>query len=432
MKYLRIAVIGLAFFIIGMFSSGCSAPDFAVPTRTPTPTPTPTRQLMAWATATPLPKNKPSATPTMTLDEALNKAAEEVYAKYGTPTPTPGKADPVRPTSYVRPTATPIARATSTPAVKATATPTIRPTAVPTSLPATATPKPTDTPKVTPTPAAVQTSAPVQKPTVSPTPTKAAAATPTTKPAATATPTPTKTATATPTPTRPAVTPSGNVNATALMKSLNDEMPNTMASLDIFISVLKTTPGDTQNMYYTIYAYNENYDGVFSNKIDEYIDIGNNHSYSCSQEYIIPQKKGYSIYSNPSDDPKKWSKTNSSGTLPAGINLFKNVGNASLVNPKLVSETEENGYEVEMDCKIDLNPMLTKWSGIKKNSNYIRTFKATAFFDRNTLKPTSFVVSAENVALSTDLTMERFWINIYDIVEDPYPVDVPDEIYNAK
>ncbi len=354
-------------------AAGCANGNRNTAPRSANASPTPTRSISFWATATPTPKA--TATPTMTLDEALNQAEKDVRDKYGDPTATPTPE-----TSYYVP-------ATPTPGAKNTATPTPKP-ALPTATP---TARPTNTPTTAPTKS------------------------------------PTKTPTKTPTPT-PKAKPTGTPTATYLMDLLFDKYPELMATTSIKVDLPHTSSdGEVTNLYYTVYKNQESYENIVHTSNDVWITTATSDEYKCDQTYEVINSSNVKFYFN-ENDSKTWTKkTLAAGSVQKGVDIIPKDGIVTLLNPKLTSKDSTTGYEIQMDCAVDLSDILKTLTNGAYTRKFNKTFKATAVFDYKTLQPTLFLLEAENTTVSTEYTLAYLEYRVDNIIDNISALEVPKE-----
>jgi hypothetical protein len=391
----------IAFFAFVATAAGCTNVREMIngPVPTSTPSPTPTRSISVWATATPVTHDTP--TPTMTIEEALQKAENDVREQYGqTATPTPKYAKPATPTPYVQTKPTP----TLKPGVSPTPTPT------PITLP-NGDPDPYESGTVTATP----------------TPTKGTSSTTPGK-TATKTPTPQKTKTPTPTPTR-APKPSGAPTAAYLLNLLYEAYPDLMATTSIMVDLRQTdSDGDVTNMYYTMYSNSESYKNIVHTSTDLWLNSGSSEQYLSNEIYDVINSSNVMTYTQSSAQPNKWNKQKSSaGSVPQGITLIARNGNIALLNPVMITSDPDAGYEIEMDCAVDFTEILSLLTDGSYKRKFNKTFKARALFDYNTLRPVLFVAEAEEMNVSNNLVLYYYQARIDNILDNTFTLEVPDE-----
>ncbi len=356
------------------------------PVPTKTPSPTPTRSASLWVSATPT--YKPTATPTMTLDEALNKAEQEVRDKYGNPTPTPTKGS-------LRNTPTPTRKAGATP------TPGAGTKATPTPTQGASTPTPTNTPKP------AQTNAPAPTNTPTNTPTKAPTNTPTPKPV-----------------------PSGAPNAAFLLNKLYETYPGYMSTTSFMMDVRQIkSDGDVKNLYYTKYTNEENYDNINHSTNDIWVTTLSGDTFLSEEVYMVFNSGDITTYSNNSDQETLWTKKKLSKNAAAtGVSIIPRSGNVAILNPTITNADPSVGYELTMDCAVEFTEILSTLTKGSYTRKFNKTFKATAIFDYETLTPILFLSEAENINVSSDLVLNYFQYRVDNIMENPSAIEVPDDV----
>ncbi len=400
MNRLKRNILYIAFFTCVACAAGCTnvRESFRGHVPTSTPTPTPTRSVNLWVTATPV--NHATATPTMTLEEALKKAEDELREKYRqTPTPTQKYAIPATPTPYVKPVATPTLR----PGVSPTPSPT--PITLPNGDPdpnaggATAT--------ATPTTAGADTTK---------SPTKAPTKTPTKSPTKAPTATPTKSA-----------KPSGKPTAEYLLNLLYETYPEYMATMSVMIDLRETNDdGDVKNMYYTEYINSENYKDTVHSSKDVWVNTGDSESFTNTETYYVIGSSDVTTYTRvtPPDD-SNWRKSKVlKDKVKQGITVVERSGNIGLLNPRIITDDPDAGYEIEMDFAMDFSSILSTLTNGAYNKRFNKTFKAKALFDHETLTPILLVAEANELHVSNTLELHYCQIRVDNILENTF--DFPD------
>ncbi len=362
--------------LVALFgAAGCTNMQQLIngPQPTSTPSPTPTKSMDKYTTATPA--VKATATPTMTLEEALNQAEKDVRNNYGNPTPTPTQG-------YYIP---------------ATPTPNLKPTSAP-----------TQGTKATPTPK--QTSAPTNTPTTAPTkaPTKAPTNTPTPKPTS-----------------KPA-----NPTASYFMGLLSEAFSDIMTTTSLKVDLVQTeSDGSVSNMYYTKYTNAESLENVIHSQDDIWVTTLSSDTYSCSEQYTDISGSDITTYTNTSENTENWIKKRlASGSVQPGLILIEKGGIIGLLNPKITSSSSTGGYTVQMDCAVDLTSIVKELTDGTYTRKFNKTFKATAVFDYKTHQPISFNCEADDQTITTNLTLHYFQFLIDNIMDTTMNIEVPDSV----
>ena len=181
-------------------------------------------------------------------------------------------------------------------------------------------------------------------------------------------------------------------------------------------------------MYYTMYSNQESYKNIVHTTSDVWLNSASDEKYTSTEVYDVINPSNVMSYIQTSSKPDKWEKQRSAaGSVPQGITLINRKGTIALLNPVLITADPSAGYEIEMDCAVDFTEILSLLTGGSYNRKFNKTFKATALFDYNTLRPILFVAEAEELNVSSNLVLYYYQARIDNILDNTFTLEVPDE-----